>query len=163
MRTGFSTRPDKLFDVANSLRSLPAGVCIELLMSRRSGRALSVQRNQLSSAAARWYASIDLLLPDARLAIVTVRRSAAANLAGFVYRVPAILDGAAIGFRFLNVTWDGIAHDDHSVASAGLGVILPAGAGRGIGTRGGRAASDSLTRSRMGAPNFSGIAMCARN
>ena len=49
--------------------------------------------------------------------------------------------------------------DVHSLGSVRLGVTLPPGAGTGICTPGGRTVSDSLKRSRMGAPNFSGIAV----
>jgi hypothetical protein len=45
------------------------------------------------------------LLLDVRLAILSIGKSAATDLAGFVGCVPAILNASPIGFRFLNVTW----------------------------------------------------------
>jgi len=38
---------------------------------------------------------------DVRLAILSIRKSAAANLAHLAYYIPAILDAAPIGFRFI--------------------------------------------------------------
>jgi hypothetical protein len=46
-----------------------------------------------------------LFLLDVGLAILLLRKSAAANLAGFVCCVPANFDGSSIGYRFLNLAW----------------------------------------------------------
>jgi hypothetical protein len=48
---------------------------------------------------------IGSLLFDVRLAIRSIRKSAAANLSGLAYCVPAIIDPSPIGFRFLNKSW----------------------------------------------------------
>ena len=48
--------------------------------------------------------NIGLFLLDVRLAILLIRKLAAANLAGFVCCVPAISNGSSIGYRFLNET-----------------------------------------------------------
>ena len=51
--------------------------------------------------------SVDIgsLLFDVRLAIRSIRKSAAANLSGLAYCVPAIIDPSPIGLRFLNQSW----------------------------------------------------------
>jgi hypothetical protein len=49
------------------------------------------------------YVNIGLFLLDVGLAILLIRKSAAANLAGVVCCVPAISNGSLIGYRFLNV------------------------------------------------------------
>jgi hypothetical protein len=102
---------------------------------------------------------IGLFLPDVGLAILLIRKLAAAHLAGFACCVPTISNGPPIGYRFLNVTRRYIVHDLHSFGSARLGVTLRPGAGTGICIAGARIVSESLKRSRMGAPNFSGIAV----
>jgi hypothetical protein len=48
--------------------------------------------------------SIGLFLLDVGLAILLIRKSAAAHLAGFACCVPTISNGPPIGYRFLNVT-----------------------------------------------------------
>jgi hypothetical protein len=48
--------------------------------------------------------NIGLFLLNVGLAILLIRKPAAANLAGFVCCVPAISNGSSIGYRFLNVT-----------------------------------------------------------
>jgi hypothetical protein len=48
--------------------------------------------------------NIGLFLLDVGLAILLIRKSAAAHLAGFACCVPTISNGAPIGCRFLNVT-----------------------------------------------------------
>jgi hypothetical protein len=50
-------------------------------------------------------------LLDVRLAIRSVQKTAAANLASFACCVPAFFNGSPIGFRFLNVTWNKILHE----------------------------------------------------
>jgi hypothetical protein len=47
---------------------------------------------------------IGLFLPDVGLAILLIRKLAAAHLAGFACYVPTISNGPPIGYRFLNVT-----------------------------------------------------------
>ena len=42
---------------------------------------------------------------DVRLAILSIRKSAATNLARLAYCIPAILDAAPIGFRYIDVPW----------------------------------------------------------
>jgi hypothetical protein len=48
--------------------------------------------------------NIGLFLPDVGLAILLIRKLAAAHLAGFACCVPTISNGPPIGYRFLNVT-----------------------------------------------------------
>jgi hypothetical protein len=48
--------------------------------------------------------NIGLFLLDVGLAILLIRKSAAAHLAGFACYVPTISNGPPIGCRFLNVT-----------------------------------------------------------
>jgi hypothetical protein len=48
--------------------------------------------------------NIGLFLVDVGLAILLMRKSAAAHLAGFACCVPTISNGPPIGYRFLNVT-----------------------------------------------------------
>jgi len=54
---------------------------------------------------------------DVRLAILSIGKTAATNLPGLVGCVPAFLDASPIGFRFLNVTWNQVFHDDFHRAS----------------------------------------------
>ena len=59
------------------------------------------------------------LLLDVRLAILSIRKSAATNLAHLAYCIPAILDTAPIGFRFIDVPCSHVCHDDRSSVPAG--------------------------------------------
>jgi hypothetical protein len=52
-----------------------------------------------------------------RLAIFSIGKTAATNLAGLVGRVPAFLDASPIGFSFLNVTWNEVFHDGFLASS----------------------------------------------
>ena len=58
------------------------------------------------------------LLLDVRLAILSIRKSAATNLAHLAYYIPAILDAAPIGFRFIDVSCSHVCHDDPSSVPA---------------------------------------------
>jgi len=62
--------------------------------------------------------NIGSLPPDVRLAILSIRKSAAANLAHLAYCIPAILDAAPIGFRFIDVSCNHVCHDDRSSVPA---------------------------------------------
>jgi hypothetical protein len=53
-----------------------------------------------------------------RLAILSIRKSAATNLAHQAYCIPAILDAAPIGFRFIDVSCSHVCHDDRSSVPA---------------------------------------------
>ena len=55
---------------------------------------------------------------DVRLAILSIRKSAATNLAHLAYYIPAILDAAPIGFRFVDVSDSHVCHDDRSSVPA---------------------------------------------
>jgi len=55
---------------------------------------------------------------DVRLAILSIRKSAATNLADLAYCIPAILDAAPIGFRFIDVSCSHVCHDDRSSVRA---------------------------------------------
>ena len=59
--------------------------------------------------------NIDSLPLDVRLAILSIRKSAATNLAHQAYCIPAILDAAPIGFRFVDVSGSHVCHDDRPV------------------------------------------------
>ena len=58
------------------------------------------------------------LLLDVRLAILSIRKSAATNLAHLACYIPAILDAAPIGFRFIDVSGSHVCHDDRSSVPA---------------------------------------------
>jgi len=67
---------------------------------------------------------------DVRLAILSIRKSAATNLARLAYCIPAILDAAPIGFRFIDVPCSQVCHDDRSsvpaaAESAAYGPFVP--------------------------------------
>jgi hypothetical protein len=66
------------------------------------------------SAPWRYRINIGSLPPDVRLAILSIRKSAAANLAHLACCIPAILDAAPIGFRFIDVSCSHVCHDDRS-------------------------------------------------
>jgi hypothetical protein len=57
-------------------------------------------------------ADIGSLLRDMCLAILLIGETATADLAGQIGCVPANLDASPIGFRFLNVTWRQIYHNN---------------------------------------------------
>jgi hypothetical protein len=58
--------------------------------------------------------NIDSLPLDVRLAILSIRKSAATYLAHLAYYIPAILDAAPIGFRFIDVSCSHVCHDIRS-------------------------------------------------
>jgi len=68
----------------------------------------------VNKVSAPWRYGIDIgsLPPD--LAILSIRKSAAANLAHLAYCIPAILDAAPIRFRFIDVSCSHVCHDDRS-------------------------------------------------
>jgi hypothetical protein len=61
---------------------------------------------------------------DVRLAILSIRKSAAANRAHLAYCIPAILDAAPIGFRFIDVSRSHVCHDDLPVFQRPNGLSL---------------------------------------
>ena len=60
------------------------------------------------------YINIGWLLLDVRLAILSIRKSAATNLAHLAYCIPATLDAPPIGFCFIDVSCSHVCHDDSS-------------------------------------------------
>jgi hypothetical protein len=62
--------------------------------------------------------NIGSLPRDLRLAILSIRESAATNRAHLAYCIPAILDAAPIGFRFIDVSCSHVCHDDRSSVPA---------------------------------------------
>ena len=64
------------------------------------------------------WVNIGSFLIDVRLAILSIRKSAATNLAHLAYCIPAILDAAPIGFRFIDVSCSHVCHDDRSSVPA---------------------------------------------
>jgi len=74
------------------------------VVSARSSTALSFLITQLWTRPLAVCVISSRLLLDVCLAILSIGKSAATDLAGFVGCVPAILNASPIGFRFLNVT-----------------------------------------------------------
>jgi hypothetical protein len=64
------------------------------------------------------YINIGWLLLNVRLAILSIRKSAATNLAHLAYCIPATLDATPIGFCFINVSCSHVCHDDRSSVPA---------------------------------------------